>query len=186
MTLDRLSGPHGFAGRGVSAKLLRLKLSGAWELSHWTWSLKEPYARSTSERLRYMTDAWKRALDHVAVWCSVFTCMAKGERTTKVQRCRSAEETPSWRELKQNDEDRCGMGDRSSLEMVGCRRRAEQAWRIRWGSMVSVVARAVASSLLGLLGLWVRMGTPLCSTMWSVRVLLCDAGAPLFRLIVVN
>ena len=32
------------------------------------------------------------------------------------------------------------------------RRRAEQAWRIRWGSMVScVVARAVASSLLGLL-----------------------------------
>ena len=31
------------------------------------------------------------------------------------------------------------------------RRRAEQAWRIRWGSMVScVVARAVASSLLGL------------------------------------
>ena len=30
-------------------------------------------------------------------------------------------------------------------------RRAEQAWRIRWGSMVScVVARAVASSLLGL------------------------------------
>ena len=31
------------------------------------------------------------------------------------------------------------------------RRRVEQAWRIRWGSLVScVVARAVASSLLGL------------------------------------
>ena len=40
---------------------------------------------------------------------------------------------------------------RARREPPFLRRRAEQAWRIRWGSMVScVVARAVADSLLGL------------------------------------
>ena len=49
------------------------------------------------------------------------------------------------------------------------RRRAEQAWRIRWGPWCLVWWHG--QSLLhcwGFLGLWVRMGTPLCSTMWSV------------------
>ena len=40
---------------------------------------------------------------------------------------------------------------RARQEQPLLRRRAEQAWRFRWGSMVScVVARAVADSLLGL------------------------------------
>ncbi len=52
------------------------------------------------------------------------------------------------------------------------RRRAEQAWRLRWGSLLScTVARAVAQSLLNFLALQELMGTCRLFMRWSALLL---------------
>ena len=67
------------------------------------------------------------------------------------------------------------------------RRRAEQVWRIRWGSLVScVVARAVALHCWGLPRALGHPSAPRVGVTCLRRVLWCDAGAPFFRLTVVN